>query len=111
MMRLIQRAGIFIAVAIAGLAPAATGRAVPIARPAVRAAGSRGRAIEVPGTARHASRVLAGRFTRRAIVAGGALLAASLVAPRPGLAVAFPAALSGVHVFGWGFDSPADPGG
>ncbi len=57
--------------------------------------------------ARHASRVLAGRLTRRAIVTGGALLAASLVAPAPDLAVASPAALSGVHVFGWGFSNPA----
>jgi len=54
-MRLIQRAGIVTAVAIGGLAPAAagaaTGGAVPAARAAVPAAGSWGRAIEVPGLA------------------------------------------------------------
>ena len=41
-------------------------------------------------TAQHASRVRAGRFTRRAVVTGGALQAASLLASSPGLAAASP---------------------
>ncbi|HYW83114.1 MAG TPA: hypothetical protein VFB30_07660, partial [Spirochaetia bacterium] len=57
-------------------------------------------------TAQHASRVPFGRFTRRAIVIGGALLAGSLLASSPGLAVASPAALSGVGVSGGDFSSP-----
>jgi hypothetical protein len=58
-------------------------------------------------TPRHASSVLLGRFARRAIVIGGAVLAAGSLASPPGLAAPSPAVLSGVHVFGWGFNSPA----
>src|SRR6266581_217839 len=58
-------------------------------------------------TAPHASRVRAGPFARRTVVIGGALLAGSLLASSPGLAAASSAALSGVHVSGGDFSSPA----
>jgi hypothetical protein len=58
-------------------------------------------------TARHTNRVLVWRVTRRAIIIGGAFLPASLLVPSLVPAIASTAALSGVHVFGWGFSFPS----
>ena len=58
-------------------------------------------------TAWHTRRVLVGRFARRAIVIGGALLAGAFLASSPGLAVAARAAARGVHVSGGILTSPA----
>lgn len=56
--------------------------------------------------ARLAGRVLAGRLAGRAVVVGGALLAAGFATSSPGLAVASPVAANGVWVSAGNFDFP-----
>lgn len=81
-------------VAVPAVASPGTVPGVGLSRPARGAAGPVQAAV---------SRVSAARAGdgRCAVLAGGVLLAAGLLAPAPGLAVGSPAALRGMHVFGW----------